>query len=97
MTNIAFYGPHNASIAIERDGEILEVIELERWVNIKNAGYGQYQTSYARDYILPEILQYIKDKYNIYYFDTCIHMNTECYHNDVQYMYYQGIPAKRYV
>ena len=38
MTNIAFYGSHNASIAIERDGEILEVIELERWVNIKNAG-----------------------------------------------------------
>jgi len=97
MTNIAFYGSHNASIAIERDGKILEVIELERWVNVKNAGYGQYLTSYAREFILPEILQYIKDKYNIDYFDNCIHMNTECYHNGVQYFFYQNIPAKRYV
>jgi len=97
MTNIAFYGSHNASIAIERDGKILEVIELERWLNVKNAGYSQYLTSYSREFILPEILQYIKDKYDIEYFDNCIHMNTECYHNNVQYYFVWNIPAKRYV
>ena len=97
MYNLSFYGSHNCSVALEKDGEILEVIELERWTNVKNAGYGFYLTSHAREYILPLILEYIKDKYGVTYFDKVIHMNTECNHNGVQYYYYQNIPARKYI
>jgi cytoskeletal protein CcmA (bactofilin family) len=31
MANISFYGSHNSSITIEKDGKILEVIEIERF------------------------------------------------------------------
>lgn len=96
MNNLSFYGSHNCSLALEIDGKIAEVIELERWTNVKNAGYGFYLPSYAREYILDEILKYIKDKYGIEYFDNVYHMNTECFHNDVQYHYFQRIPARNY-
>ena len=97
MTNIAFYGSHNGSIALERDGEILEVIELERFNNIKNSGYGFYLPSMARDFLLKEILLYIKDKYDITYFDTLYHQNTECHHNGDVHYYFRDIPARNYV
>jgi len=29
MYNLSFYGSHNCSVALEKDGEILEVIELK--------------------------------------------------------------------
>ena len=50
MANIAFYGSHNSSIALEENGEILTIIEIERFLNVKNAGYGQYLTSITRPF-----------------------------------------------
>ena len=44
MTNIAFYGSHNAAYAIERDGELLVNLELERFLDYKNSGIAQYKT-----------------------------------------------------
>ena len=43
MANIAFYGSHNASIVIEDGGEILLVLEFERFLNYKNSGIAQYK------------------------------------------------------
>ena len=40
MANIAFYGSHNAAVAVEEDGKLLQVIEVERIG--RKAGYGQY-------------------------------------------------------
>ena len=36
MANISFYGSHNGSLIIEDKGEILCVIEIERFLNAKN-------------------------------------------------------------
>ena len=39
MANIAFYGSHNAAVAVEENGELITVIEVERFLSEKNAGY----------------------------------------------------------
>jgi hypothetical protein len=57
MANISFYGSHNSSITIEKDGKILEVIEIERFLNQKNAGYAQYLISYSRKFLIKYILK----------------------------------------
>ena len=33
--NLGIHGSHNAAVAISYGGDILEVVELERWVQIK--------------------------------------------------------------
>ena len=76
MANISFYGSHNASITVEQDGEILVVLEVERFANVKNLGYAQYFCAISRDYLLDHILSYIEKEYGIKEFETCIYQNT---------------------
>ena len=42
MPNIAFYGSHNSAYVIEDEGKILAVLEVERFLNLKNSGMAQY-------------------------------------------------------
>ena len=63
MANIAFYGSHNAAIAVEQNGKVLTVIEVERFLSQKNAGYSQYLISYTRPYLLKYILVMIFANY----------------------------------
>lgn len=65
MANIAFYGSHNAAVAIEEDGKLITVIEIERFLSQKNAGYSQYMVVYSRLFLLKQILQYINEEYGI--------------------------------
>ena len=65
MANIAFYGSHNAAVAVEENGELITVIEVERFLSEKNAGYAQYLVSYTRPYLLKHILKFIEDEYGI--------------------------------
>ena len=58
MANIAFYGSHNAAVVVEKDGEIVTVIELERFLTKKNAGHSQYLISYSRKFLL-KLFHYI--------------------------------------
>ena len=39
MFNLGFFGSHNGSLAISFKGEVLEVVELERLINVKNAAF----------------------------------------------------------
>ena len=71
MANIAFYGSHNAAVAVEQNGKVLTVIEIERFLNTKNAGYGQYLISYTRPKLINYILDYIYRTYGIKTYDTC--------------------------
>lgn len=97
LANISFYGSHNAAIAVEKGGELITVIEVERFLSIKNAGYAQYLPSYSRSFLLKHILQYIEEEHNISEFDTCYYLNTDTYHN-WSFTHYQNlIPAKKYV
>ena len=97
MANIAFYGSHNSAVAVERDGKVLEVIEIERFINKKNIGYGQYFVSMSRDTLLYDILNYIKDKYGIEEYDICYYLNSDTIDNEVKTFHHKKIPAKHYI
>tara|TARA_R110000796_G_scaffold63554_3_gene147196 strand:- start:294 stop:1757 length:1464 start_codon:yes stop_codon:yes gene_type:complete len=67
--NLGVHGSHNASIAISYGGDILEVVELERWVQIKNAAFFYYFPIENPLEILSEILSYFEFKYNAKEYD----------------------------
>lgn len=97
MANIAFYGSHNASYAVEENGKILMVLEAERFLNYKNSGMAQYKCPKVTDIIFLSqyIPQYIMKTLGITEFDTCYSLNT-----DIIYYGHHGleksIPAKNY-
>jgi len=97
MYNISFYGSHNSSVVVEDNGKILTVIEVERFLNVKNAGYGQYLTSNTRFFLITEILKYIKNEYGISEFETCYYSNTDTIEGPNKVHYEKMIPAKNYV
>lgn len=97
MTNISFYGSHNSSVVLEENGEILTVIEVERFLNVKNAGYGQYLTSFTRPYLIKEILNYITETYGVSEYENCYYSNTDTIEGDVKVYYEQFIPAKNFI
>ena len=63
MANISFYGSHNAAIAVEKNNKIIVVIEIERFLNLKNSGYSQYKIANTRPYLLKEIIKWIEVEY----------------------------------
>lgn len=97
MTNFHVYGSHNASFTVEKDGEILEVIELERLLSRKNAGLSQYHIVGDPVLNVKYVLEYVKEKFSIDRFDTCFYMNTDFVHDEVRYDVKNLIPADAYV
>jgi carbamoyltransferase len=64
MFNLSIYTGHNASFTISRDDQILEVVELERWLNVKNISLTWYlPTTHNPIHAVKEILLYFKIKY----------------------------------
>lgn len=96
MANIAFYGSHNAAVVVEKDGEIVTVIELERFLTKKNAGHSQYLISYSRKFLLKYVLKYIEERYGISEYDTCYHLNSDTMEGGTKVHYEKLIPAKNY-
>jgi carbamoyltransferase len=96
--NISFYGSHNASIVIENKGEILLVLEHERFLNYKNSGIAQYLCPKISDlfFINEQTIKYAMKKYNIKKFNTCIRLNTDII-LDGYYDLSNVIPANNYI
>ena len=67
--NLGVHGSHNAAIAISYGGDILEVVELERWVQIKNAAFFYYHPILNPIEVLNEILDYFDFKYQAKEYD----------------------------
>jgi len=97
MANISFYGSHNSAVAVESNGEILTVIEVERFLSRKNAGYAQYLTAGTRRFLLKEILKYIEKEYGITEYENCYYLNTDTIENTEKVFYQDLIPAKKYI
>ena len=93
MANISFYGSHNASVVVENQGEIIVVIEVERFLSQKNAGYSQYLVSYTRPFLLKHIVEYIKDEYGIFEYDKCYFLNSDTIEGNTKVHYQKLIPA----
>jgi len=98
MTNISFYGSHNATYVIERDGEILVVAELERILNYKNTGLAQYRTPRSDAILLLAewFPKYLMDMYGIKEFDNCYYVNSDVIMDEVRYNLEKYAPAKNY-
>jgi carbamoyltransferase len=96
MANISFYGSHNSAVAVEENGKVLCVIEIERFVNVKNAGYGQYLVSHTRPFLLKEIVKWIEKKFGISEYENCYYLNTDTLEASGKVFYEQHIPAKNY-
>ena len=97
MANIAFYGSHNAAVAVEENGNLIAVIEVERFLSKKNAGYSQYIPAYTRPYLIKQILKYINDEYGIAEYETCYFLNSDTIEDKTMVHYDQLIPAKKYI
>ena len=99
MTNIAFYGSHNAAFAIEKDGEVILVQEVERILNFKNSGVAQYKTV-RPDYIeeiLKFLVDYLLDFSGVTVFDNCYYLNTDVIIDQERFDLQKAIPAKNYI
>jgi predicted NodU family carbamoyl transferase len=71
MTNISYHGSHNGGLAVERNGEILCVLEFERFLNYKNVGMCQYKPPRYIMISLEESLKWIEKEYGISEYDNC--------------------------
>lgn len=90
MFNLGFFGSHNSSFAISYKGEILEVVELERLINVKNAAlffWGYHENVIE---IITEVKNYFKNKYKVEIYDNVIY-------NSVDKETYKIFPANNYV
>lgn len=98
-TNIAFYGSHNGAYAVERDGEILAVVEIERILASKNIGLAQYKV--PQDGIILWLAEYIPrflmQQFDIQEFDTCYSQNSEVWMDGGHVDLAKFISAKKYV
>ena len=97
MANISFYGSHNSAVVVEDDGKIVCVIEVERFLNRKNAGYGQYLVSHTRPFLLTEIVKWIEKTYGISEYENCYYLNSDTIEAHGKVFYHELIPAKNYV
>lgn len=97
LPNIAVYGSHNASVAVEYNGKILEVVEIERFLNVKNAGYAQYYVASSRPYLSKLLLDYFQEKYGFTEYGYCLHQHCETLEDDTRVLYWKQFPAKHYI
>ena len=67
--NLGIHGSHNAALAISYKGEVLEVVELEKWIEQKNAALWFYYPNGEPIDKIKEILEYFKTKYGAYKYD----------------------------
>jgi carbamoyltransferase len=99
MANISFYGSHNAAYVVEDKGEILLILEVERFLNYKNSGLAQYMCPKIDEllFFAEYIPQYIMKKFNITEFENCYVANSDVIIDHQIYNMEKYIPAKNYI
>ena len=68
--NLGYYGSHNSAIAISKNTEVLEVVEIERWVNMKNASLSLHHNVIVENpkNTILEIINYFNKKYGVTFY-----------------------------
>jgi len=77
MFNLGFFGSHNGSLAISYKGEVLEVVELERLINVKNAAFFYWGHHDNIVEILTEIKDYFETKYGVVKYDNVVYNSVD--------------------
>lgn len=89
--NLGFYGGVNSTIAISFQSKILEIIELQKWLNRKNAAfYSEFAIANPTE-VAKEIFDYLKNKYKVYVFDYVIWSESEGAHLEFPSYKYKNI------
>ena len=96
MANISFYGSHNSAVAVEEGGEVICIIEIERFISKKNSGYSQYMVCNTRPFLLKELLNFVDSEYGIKEYDKCYYLNSDTLEGGTKHYYEKLIPAKSY-
>ena len=89
MFNLGFFGSHNAGLAISFEGEVLEVVELERLIDKKNAAFFYWGHHENIVELLTEIKTYFETKYGVTSYDNVVH-------NSVANQSFKIFPANNY-
>ncbi len=102
MANISYHGSHNGGLVIENNGEILCVVEFERFINSKNVGMAQYKMPRHIIICLEQILDWVYKEYGIEEFENCYFSSTdfigESFTGPYQlFQTYNMIKAKNYI
>jgi len=100
--NVSFHGSHNATIAVEDDGEIILVLEFERFLNMKNMGIAQYNVPNKFLLVMEYAVKWVLDYLQIEKFDTCYYSSSQVYIGEPKYgcrfvEMHTFIPADKYV
>jgi carbamoyltransferase len=90
MFNLGIFGSHNSNVAIARNDEVLEVVEVERFISKKNAALYLYYMVHNPLQILEQIKLYFQEKYNVIQYETVVHNSVP---NDAHTVF----PAKQYI
>ena len=90
--NIAVFGSHNASVALSHKGDILEVVELERFIGSKNAAFYFHFPVENPNEALLDIHKYFVKKYGSYVYDNCMHNSCKANINFLPAKNYEWIP-----
>tara|TARA_R100000479_G_C6392620_1_gene205790 strand:- start:45 stop:2606 length:2562 start_codon:yes stop_codon:yes gene_type:complete len=89
--NIAVFGSHNSSIALSYKGDILEVVELERFIGKKNAAfYFHFPVDNPTQQLL-DIHKYFVKKYGSYIYDNCMHNSVKTNINYLPALNYEWV------
>lgn len=79
MANIAFYGSHNAALVVEEGGEIISVIEVERFNSYKNSGVAQFKVPADPFTLMGLINDFIKKQFGITEYENCLALNVDSF------------------
>lgn len=98
MANIAFTGSHNSTFVVEDKGNVLLVLETERFLNYKNSGLFRYKVPENPVYVYEAILNYIKSYTGFDNFENCFCIDdSEVSVNGVRISLCKAIKAKNYI
>jgi carbamoyltransferase len=96
---LAFYGSHNASFTIAKGGQILEVLEFERFINYKNAGAAQYKTPLQENIIplVDGVQKYFENKYQAFTYKYVLYQNTSVIIDGIVVDVHNIFPTSHYI
>jgi carbamoyltransferase len=72
LPSIAVHSAHNASFSVIHNDEIVCVIELERFLNKKNASWEFFEPTYSKEHVLNEVKKYLKSTFGFIKYDKFI-------------------------
>lgn len=72
--NLAIHGSHNASLCVFDESKILEYIEIERLINVKNSGLAMYKTppKERAEFIARHLSKKLLNKYKVNTFNVVL-------------------------